>query len=49
MEAVKNTDVNHLTLEEQEIIIRILKGEKELYEILVRRNNQKLYGWSEVI
>lgn len=43
MEAVKNIDASHHTLEEQEIIIRILKGEKELYEILVRRNNQKLY------
>lgn len=43
MEAVKNIDASHHTLEEQEIIIRILKGKKELYEILVRRNNQKLY------
>ena len=30
-------------IEESEIIKRILSGEKELYEILVRRNNQKLY------
>lgn len=28
---------------ETELIKRILAGEKELYEILVRRNNQKLY------
>lgn len=28
---------------ETELIKRILSGEKELYEILVRRNNQKLY------
>ncbi|MBY5957242.1 RNA polymerase sigma factor [Membranicola marinus] len=30
-------------LKESELIKRILSGEKELYEILVRRNNQKLY------
>ncbi|MGE0771940.1 MAG: RNA polymerase sigma factor [Cyclobacteriaceae bacterium] len=30
-------------LAESELIRRILSGEKELYEILVRRNNQKLY------
>ena len=28
---------------ESEIISRILQGEKELYEILIRRNNQKLF------
>ena len=31
------------TLKEREVIQRILWGEKELYELLVRRNNQKLY------
>ena len=43
MEAIKiNTLKNH-KIGEVEIITRILSGEKELYEILVRRNNQKLY------
>ncbi len=43
MEALKKNEVNVKVLEESEVIIRILRGEKELYEILVRRNNQKLY------
>ncbi|WP_424962431.1 RNA polymerase sigma factor [Ekhidna sp.] len=30
-------------MKESDIIRRILSGEKELYEILVRRNNQKLF------
>ena len=30
-------------LSDSEIIYRILNGEKELYELLLRRNNQKLY------
>lgn len=34
---------NNYKIEEHEIIKRILAGEKELYEILVRRNNQLLY------
>lgn len=43
MEALKKNVVDGKVLEESEVIIRILRGEKELYEILVRRNNQKLY------
>ena len=43
MEAVHINDVKNYKLEEKELIRRILVGEKELYEILVKRNNQKLY------
>ncbi|MDY0344559.1 MAG: RNA polymerase sigma factor [Lentimicrobium sp.] len=43
MEAIKINDFNNHKIEESEIIKRIIGGEKELYEILVRRNNQKLY------
>lgn len=43
MEALSINDFNNHTLKDTEIINRILGGEKELYEILVRRNNQKLY------
>lgn len=43
METIKINDFNHHKIEESEVIRRILSGEKELYEILVRRNNQKLY------
>lgn len=34
---------NYHRISEQDIIDRIKSGEKELYEILLRRNNQKLY------
>lgn len=43
MEAIRINDYSNQKLKESEIIKRILGGEKELYEILVRRNNQKLY------
>ncbi|MDD7914452.1 RNA polymerase sigma factor [Polaribacter ponticola] len=43
MEAVNINDFNNHKIKENEVIKRILSGEKELYEILVRRNNQKLY------
>lgn len=43
MERIKISDFNNHKKKELEIINRILDGEKELYEILVRRNNQKLY------
>ncbi|WP_298894339.1 RNA polymerase sigma factor [uncultured Psychroserpens sp.] len=43
MEIIKINDFNNHTLSESDIIKRILSGEKELYEILLRRNNQKLY------
>ena len=43
MEAININDFNNHKIKETEIIKRILGGEKELFEILVRRNNQKLY------
>ena len=43
MEAININDFNNHKIKEAEVIKRILGGEKELYEILVRRNNQKLY------
>lgn len=43
MEAIKINDPAQHELAESEIIERILLGEKELFELLVRRNNQKLY------
>ena len=43
MEAININDFNNHKIKESEIIKRILSGEKELYEILVKRNNQKLY------
>lgn len=43
MEAINITDFDSQKIKEKEVIKRILSGEKELYEILVRRNNQKLY------
>jgi len=43
MEAVKINNFNNQKIKEGEVIKRILGGEKGLYELLVRRNNQKLY------
>jgi len=43
MEAININDFNTHKISESDIIKRILLGEKELYEILLRRNNQKLY------
>lgn len=43
MKAVKISDFKYSKLDESEVIKRILAGEKELYEILMRRNNQKLF------
>ncbi|EDP69628.1 sigma-24, ECF subfamily protein [Flavobacteriales bacterium ALC-1] len=43
MEAISINDFNNHKIKETEVVKRILNGEKELYEILVRRNNQKLY------
>ncbi len=43
MEAININDFNNHKINESEVIKRILGGEKELYEILVKRNNQKLY------
>jgi RNA polymerase sigma-70 factor (ECF subfamily) len=38
----REVDVNS-TLSDNEIIVRILQGEKDLYAIIVRRYNQRLY------
>ncbi len=43
MNTIKFSDFSNQRLEESEVIKRILCGEKELYELLVKRNNQKLY------
>lgn len=43
MKAININDFSNHIVKESEIIKRILGGEKELYEILIRRNNQKLY------
>lgn len=43
MDAIKINDFNNHKISESAIIKRILSGEKEFYEILLRRNNQKLY------
>ena len=43
MEAININDINNHKIKEETVIRRILSGEKELYEILVKRNNQKLY------
>lgn len=40
---IKVSDFNNLNITETIVIKRILLGEKELFEILLRRNNQKLY------
>lgn len=42
MKALKREDSN-VQLTESVIIKRVLQGEKELYELLMRRNNQKLF------
>jgi len=43
MDAININDFNNYKITESEIINRIISGEKELFEILLRRNNQKLY------
>jgi RNA polymerase sigma-70 factor (ECF subfamily) len=43
MEAIRINDFNNHKITEIEIIKRIISGEKEFFEILLRRNNQKLY------
>lgn len=43
MEAIKINDFKNYQITDAEIITKILSGEKQLYEMLVRRNNQKLY------
>ena len=43
MEAKKLNDFSSRKITEREIIKGVLSGNKELFEILVRRNNQKMY------
>ncbi len=43
MKTFRIQDHNSYTFSDNEIVERILLGEKALYEILVRRNNQKLF------
>lgn len=43
MKAVRISDFKYSKISEGEVVRRILSGEKELYEILMRRNNQKLF------
>ncbi|MEO8934751.1 MAG: RNA polymerase sigma factor [Xanthomarina sp.] len=43
MESINNGDFKNHKIDESALIKRIVAGEKELYEVLVRRNNQKLY------
>ena len=43
MEAIRLNSFDRQRITDSEIVKRVLAGEKELYEILLRRNNQKLY------
>ena len=43
MNTIQNKEHTDQRIEEHELIKKILGGEKELYEILIRRYNQKLY------
>ena len=43
MKRIDIKKINDHAISESDIINRIKNGEKELYEILLRRNNQKLY------
>ncbi|MDY8138537.1 RNA polymerase sigma factor [Aquimarina sp. 2201CG5-10] len=43
MDPIKINDYKTFKISDTDVITRILSGEKELYEILLRRNNQKLY------
>ncbi|PKV49878.1 RNA polymerase sigma-70 factor (ECF subfamily) [Aquimarina sp. MAR_2010_214] len=43
MEPIKINDYKTHKISDSDVIFRIHSGEKELYEILLRRNNQKLY------
>ena len=43
MEALRPSESISSRLEDSQIVTRILAGEKELFEILLRRNNQTLY------
>lgn len=43
MDAIRIGDFKNYKISDADVVRRILSGEKELYEILLRRNNQKLY------
>lgn len=43
MKAIRVQDFGNSTISDEDAIKRILAGEKELYELLMRRYNQKLY------
>lgn len=43
MDVIRIGDFNNYKISDSDIVRRVLFGEKELYEILLRRNNQKLY------
>ena len=43
METLKASESISNQLEDSQVVKRVLSGEKELFEILVRRNNQTLY------
>ncbi|WP_422090188.1 RNA polymerase sigma factor [Tenacibaculum ovolyticum] len=43
MVVININDFNNHKIKESTVVKRIIGGEKELFEILVRRNNQKLY------
>ncbi len=43
MEAIRINDYNNQKVHDFDVIKKVLSGEKGLYEILMRRNNQKLY------
>ncbi|WP_411031982.1 RNA polymerase sigma factor [Spongiimicrobium sp. 3-5] len=43
MKAINLYDFTRNTLSDEQVVKRVLAGEKELYELLMRRYNQKLY------
>ncbi|WP_034044051.1 RNA polymerase sigma factor [Wocania ichthyoenteri] len=43
MKAIKISDYKNHAIHDFDVIKKVLSGEKGLYEILMRRNNQKLY------
>jgi RNA polymerase sigma-70 factor (ECF subfamily) len=43
MKAIKIGDYRDYKLSDSDVVNRVISGEKELYEILLRRNNQTLY------
>lgn len=43
MEAIKRSEFKSSTIPDERVVQRVLEGEKELFEILMRRYNQTLY------